>query len=219
MNQVPENVVNDYVAFLYPMNAVGFDHQAVIQADLCHLATAHPSQADGCYTHFFRLNKSLYEIVRVSAGREADQSVSGARLRDQLSDKDMLEADVVSHGRHHRPVSRKIDCGQGNPAGRDRMQKLDSHMRCIAARAAIAHRKQAAVSAIDVGDRSRGGDHFLSVPCKERVNYYVMMCGLLRDGLEERSIHRCGILFPAVQERIQPFQVWILRQTHYVHST
>src|SRR5439155_1497186 len=107
--------------------------------------------ADGSYTHFLRLNKSLHEIVRVPAGRETDQAVSGARLRDQLADKDMLKADVVGYGRHHRSVSRKIDCGQGNAAGRDWMQKLDSNMRRVAARAAVAHRKQAAVSAINVG--------------------------------------------------------------------
>src|SRR5437879_11626104 len=142
------------MAFLHAMNAVGFDHEAMIQTDLRHLASTHPGQADGGYTHFFRLNKSLNEIVRVAASRETDQAVSGAPLRDQLPDKDMLEADVVSHSRHHRPISCKIDCGQGNTTGRDRMQKLDSNMRRVAARAAIPHRKQAAVFAINVGNCS-----------------------------------------------------------------
>src|ERR1041384_7413562 len=161
------------MAFLHAMNAVGFDYQAMIQTDLRHLATAHPGQADGGYTHFLRLNKSLHKIVRVAAGRETDQAVSGARLRDQLSDKDMLEADVVCYGRHHCPVSRKIDCRQRDATSRDRMQKLDGNVRGIAARAAIAHRKQTAVNAINVGNCSRRGDDFLSVPRKERVNYFV----------------------------------------------
>src|SRR6478672_9477395 len=137
MNQVPKNVIHDYVAFLYAMNAVGFDHETMIQTDLRHLAAVHPGQADGGYTHLLRLIKGLHEIVRVAAGREADQAVPGAPLRDQLTDKDMLEADVISHGRHHRPVSGQIDCGQRDATSRNRMQKLDSHMRRVAARAAV----------------------------------------------------------------------------------
>src|SRR5256886_14128124 len=147
MDQVPENVVDDYVAFLYPMNAVGFDYQTVIQANLCHLTTAHPSQADGCNTHFLCFHKSLHEIVRVSAGGDTDQAVSGARLGDQLTNKDMLEADVVGHCGHHRPVGGKINCSQRHTPGRDRVKKLDSHVRGITAGATVAHRKEPAVAA------------------------------------------------------------------------
>src|SRR5204863_5384282 len=115
------------------MNAVSFNHQAVIQADLYHLATTHPSQADRCNTHLLCFHKSLHEIVRVPAGRDAYQAVPGARLGNNLTDKDMLEADVVGYSGHHCSICGEIDCSQRDTPSRDRVQKLDGDVRRVAA--------------------------------------------------------------------------------------
>ena len=73
---------------------------------------------------------------------------------------------------------------------------------------------QTTVPAVDIGDGSRRVDDLLSVSGKERVNYLVMMRRLLRDRFQQSGIHGRRILLPAVQEWIQPFQVWIFRQSH-----
>src|SRR5437762_2467556 len=100
MHEVPKNVVDDYMTFLHAMNAVGLHHQAVVQSDLRHLATAHSSQPDGRYTHFLCFQKSLYQVVGVSAGGETDQTVPGASLRNQLTDKHVLETDIIGNRTH-----------------------------------------------------------------------------------------------------------------------
>src|ERR1051326_1227604 len=177
--QVPQNVVDDYVAFLHPMDAVGFDHKAVIQAGLRHLAAAHPGQPDGGHAHLLRFQKSPHKVVRVPAGRETYQAVAGSGLSNQLADEDVLESDVVGYRAQHRAVGGQIDRGPRDTPGSNRVQKLDGHVRRVAAGAAVAHRTETAVAAINLRDGPGGGDHLLPVPGEEFVNDLVMMIRLL----------------------------------------
>jgi len=87
--------------------ALGYDMADVTIADegqAKEWIAAHPGQADGGHTHFLSFQKSVDQIVRVAAGRNANQAVTSPSLRDQLTNKHMLEADVIGHRRHHRAV-------------------------------------------------------------------------------------------------------------------
>ncbi len=180
MNQVPENVIDDYVTFLDAMNAVGFDYEAVVQSDLGHLAARHSGEADGRYTELFCFRKRFHEVVGVPAGRESDEAIAGARLCDQLADKDMLEADVVRHRAHHRSIRGQIDRSQRDAPGRHRMQKLNRHVRCIAARATVAHREEPSVMTINVRNRAGSSNDSLPILRKKLVDHLLMMSCLLR---------------------------------------
>jgi len=66
------------------------------------------------------------EVLEKAETAEAYKAVAVACLGNQLTDKDMLEPDVVGHCAHHRPVGGQIDCGQCDAPSRDRVQELEA---------------------------------------------------------------------------------------------
>jgi hypothetical protein len=55
------------------------------------------------------------------------------------------------------------------------VQKLDGHVRSVAARATVTHRKEPAVAALNIGNSSSSSDDLLSIPGEEGVDHLVMM--------------------------------------------
>ena len=77
------------------------------------------------------------------------------RLGDDLTHEDVLEADIVADRGDHCRIGDKVDRGERRTAGGDRVQEFHGDVCGIAARAAVAHRKQPAAAAVDVGKGCR----------------------------------------------------------------
>ena len=140
------------------MEVVGTMRQVVDDAGRLHLAAIAARKTDGYDSHLLGLGEGSDEIGRIAAGRDADQTVAGLALRDDLAHEDVLEADVVADRRDHREIGDKVDRGERRAAGGDRMDEFDGDVRRVAARAAVAHGEQAAAAAIDIGDGLGRGD-------------------------------------------------------------
>src|SRR5271166_2761458 len=123
-----------------------------------HLAAIAAGESDRYQPHFPGLGEGSNEVRRIAAGGDADQSISGLALGDDLPNEDMLKTDIVADGGNHRKISNEIDGGQRRPASRDRVHEFNSDMRRITARAAVAHGKHPAAVPVDIGKRLRGGD-------------------------------------------------------------
>jgi hypothetical protein len=91
------------------------------------------------------------------------------------------------------------------------VQKLNRDVGGIAARAAIAHGEQAPVAAVDVSDRPGGVHHGLTVSGKKVRKYVLMMPRLLSHRLDKRCVQGVRIWFPAMQERIERLQTFVMR--------
>src|ERR1700730_10639188 len=151
VHEIPKNVIDRDVAFLNAVDAVGFDDQTMIETEPRHFSTGVPGQTNGAHSDLLRLAKGVHEVGRIAAGRDADQAVTGPPLGDDLAYENMVKANIVADGRHHRAVASEVDGGQRRPAGRDRVQKLNRNVGSIAARAAIAYIELAPAPAAVIG--------------------------------------------------------------------
>ena len=92
-------------------------------------------------------------------------------LGDHLTNEDVLETDIIADGRNHREIGDQIDRGERRAAGGDRVHELDGDMRCVATRAAVAHGKQPAAVAIDIGERFRRRDQDAGLRRRKSVRW------------------------------------------------
>jgi hypothetical protein len=100
-------------------------------------------------------------------------------------------------------IGDEVDRGQRRTPRRYRMQELHRDVRGVAARSAVAHRKEPAVTAINIRNRMRDSDHGGGV-IREECALCVDAClRLLRDRFEQCGIEFRRVLMLAMKERIQ----------------
>jgi hypothetical protein len=83
------------------------------------------------------------------------------------------------------------------------MQEFHRDVRGVATRAAVAHRKEPAVTAINIRDRMRNRDYGGGMDREERALRVDACLRLLRDRFKQRGIEFRRVLMLAVKERIQ----------------
>ena len=125
------------------------------------------------------------------------------RLGDDLAHKHVLEADIVADRRDHRHIGEKVDRGERRTAGRDGMHEFDGDVRGIAARAAVAHREQPAVVAVDVGDGLGRGDQRWCAGAEEASLVSRLSRDFSATESEAAASTLIGVLGLAVQKRIK----------------
>jgi hypothetical protein len=198
------------MAFLNPVNAVACHAQTMIEAGFCHAAAGGAGKTDGRHAHLPRSAESQQEIFRIPARRKTDQAVAWPRLRDDLAQKNMVEADVVADPGQHGDIARQIDGCQRRPSGRDRMLKFDGDMSGIAARPAIAHREETAAFAIGIGDRTRSRNYVLAMRREKGSEDRSMMRGFAGDASGKHGRDRILVAPFAGEKRVESLKPCIL---------
>ncbi len=119
----------------------------------------------------------------------------------------MFEAEIVADRGNHRQIRDQIGSGKRRASCRDRMHEFHRDMGGVAARAAIAHRKQPPAATVHVGKRFRRGHQNRRIFAKETRIGFAGVAGFLLDRMQQRRVESRRRLRLTVQKRIERLEV------------